>query len=403
MLKARDERMVYLAVHNHSGFGRVAFSGEDLRSHERGYPALIQVTCGVPVGALVFAEDAVAGDLWLSNRLRVSLSGAIIVGTRRQFLRDRYPPSTQSNPRYDRQTRMFGDRGQKILSKAKVAIVGLGGVGSLLAEYLARLGVGHFVLVDPDRVESTNLPRLIGARRSDAGPKLLTKSAVRWLRALGRRLARHKVGLAKRNIMRANPEASVEPYALDFIEPEIPDHVKDCDYIFLAADTMRARLLFNAIVHQYLIPGVQIGAKIVGDNAGNVSSVYAATRPVTPESGCLQCNGLINPTKLQEESLSAEERKGLRYVNDSAVAAPSVITLNAIASAQAANDFMFYMTGLAEEVASSDYMRFLPSRRDVNWDKPRSSPECIHCGNSEHSVLARGDRDRLPTNWRRRR
>lgn len=399
VLKARDEHLVYLAVHNHSGFGRVAFSGDDLRSHERGYPSLVQVTRGIPVGALVFAEDAVAGDLWLSYRRRVSLRGAIIVGTKRQFLNDRYPRSTQSDPRYDRQTLMFGERGQKILSKAKVAIVGLGGVGSLVAEYIARLGVRRFVLVDPDRAESTNLPRLIGARRSDTGPKLLTGSPVRWLRAVGRRLARHKVDLAKRNIMGANPEASVERYAVDFVESKAIDHIKDSDYMFLAADTMRARLLFNAIVHQYLIPGVQLGAKIVGDKSGNISNVYAVTRPITPGSGCLLCNHLINPTKLQEESLPEEERRGLRYVNDDAVTAPSVITLNALASAQAANDFMFYMTGLADEAASSDYMRFLPARREVCWDKPRSSPECTHCGNLDHGILARGDSVRLPAMW----
>ena len=40
----------------------------------------------------------------------------------------------------------------------------------------------------------------------------------------------------------------------------------DCDYLFLAADTMRARLLFNAIVHQYLVPGVQVGAKVHEDD-----------------------------------------------------------------------------------------------------------------------------------------
>lgn len=402
VMKARDERLVHLAIHNHSGTDRVAFSGDDLRSHERGYPALLQISRGVPVGALVFAEDAIAGDIWLSAQSRVTLAGATIIGPCRRLLTPgRLSYSMQFDPRYDRQVRLFGDRGQEMLRKAKVAIVGLGGVGSLLAEYLARLGVGHFVLIDPDRVESTNLPRLVGATGWDAAPRIFEATSMGWLKALGRRLAWDKVHLAKRNIRRANPDATIRTLAVDFVEPHVPGHLTDCDYIFLAADTMRARLLFNAIVHQYLIPGVQIGAKVMSDDNGAVCDIYAVTRPVMPESGCLLCNGLVNPAKLQEEALSDEERREQRYVDDPDVIAPSVITLNALASAQAANDFMFYMTGLAMDDTALDYMRFRPSRREVWWDRPRASRDCVDCSQSERSRFAKGDGRRLPVKYRR--
>lgn len=403
VLKARDEHLVYLAVHNHGGTDQVAFSSDDLRSHKRGYPALLRITRGRPIGALVFAKNAIAGDIWLSDRNRVSLAGATIIGPRRQLLAPKRAPLSLQQPdlRYDRQTRLFGVRGQKILGEAKVAIVGLGGVGSLLAEYLGRLGVGHFVLIDSDRVESTNLPRLVGATRWDAAPRMFDATSVGWLKAVGRLLARRKVHLAKRNIRRANPDATVKTLAVDVAEPNVPGHLTDCDYIFLAADTMRARLLVNAIAHQYLIPTVQIGAKVISDKTGAVRDVYAVTRPITPESGCLWCNGLIKPVKLQEESQTDEERRAQRYVDDPEIVAPSVITLNALAAAQAANDFMFYMTGLAAEDATPDYMRFLPSRREVRWDEPRSHPDCIDCGQSERSRFARGDGPRLPVKYRR--
>ena len=161
---------------------------------------------------------------------------------------------------------------------------------------------------------------------------------------------------------------------------------------------MRARLLFNAIVHQYLVPGVQVGAKVVSDGAsGTVRDVFAVTRPVTPESGCLWCNGLINPTKLQDESLPEAERRAQAYVDDRAIAAPSVITLNALATAQATNDFLFYITGLAALDFTVDYMRFQPAARAVWWDTPRADPECIQCGRHSGSRFARGDGKRLPT------
>ena len=147
----------------------MGFSEPDFRSHERGYPALSDIAQGQPVGALVFAESAVAGDIWLPGEKRVKLAGASIVGASLlQLAAVPRPRPPGRDAMYDRQARLFGDAGQDILRRTKVGIIGLGGAGSLLAEYLGRLGVGEFVLVDPDRAAVSNLPRLIAADRSDA-------------------------------------------------------------------------------------------------------------------------------------------------------------------------------------------------------------------------------------------
>ena len=398
VLQARDEQLVYLAVHNHAGSERVEFSSDDLRSHERGYPALLQITRGTAVGALVLAKDAIAGDIWISELNRVPLEDATIIGCRRQRLFSEPPVSvTSCDSRYDRQVRLFGDRGQDILSDTKVSILGLGGIGSILVELIARLGVGHFVIVDPDRVTQSNLPRLVGTAPWDAAPKFLNGTRFDWLRPIERLLSRRKTSLARRSIRRANPEASVRTLAMDVVEPEVVEHLKDCDYMFLAADTMRARNLFNSLVHQYLIPGVQVGAKIRNDDAGRVNDIYAVTRPVTPEAGCLRCSKFINPNKLQEESLSDEEQTAQQYVDDPEIVAPSVITLNALSAAQAANDFLFYMTGLAScsDVVKS-YMYFRPRKREVSWDQPTVQTDCVDCGRICKGRFAKGDSGSLP-------
>lgn len=57
----------YFAVHCHGGRDSVGFSPVDLESHQRGYPALLDITNGGPVGALVFARNAVAGTIWTHN------------------------------------------------------------------------------------------------------------------------------------------------------------------------------------------------------------------------------------------------------------------------------------------------------------------------------------------------
>lgn len=392
------ERLVYLAIHNHGGYDSVQFSPDDLRSHHRGYPALLDIARGMPVGALVFAENAVAGSIWLSSERQIELSEAIVVGgSRRRLTAAAIRQSQGCSPAYDRQTRLFGDAGQAILGRAKVGIVGLGGAGSLIAEYLGRLGVGSFVLADPDHAELSNLPRLTGASEWDTLDWLARGRYPGWLKRLAGRFAKPKVLMARRNILRANPRARIEAIVSNFLEGDIAARFTDCDYLFLAADTMRARLLFNAIVHQYLIPGVQVGAKVQVDrNTGEITDVFSVVRPVTPESGCLLCNRLISAAKLQEESISEEERRGQRYVDDPEVVAPSVITLNAVAVAHATNDFLFYMTGLRNPDVPASFIRFHPRSRQVWSDEPRKSPSCPECGQASRSRLARGDARHLP-------
>jgi len=397
----RDERLAYLAVHNHGGVHSVGFSGDDLRSHERGYPALLDIARGMPVGALVLAEKAVAGDVWLPDGGRVELVQTVIVGRRVERLTPRpVRIAGQLDQSYDREARLFGDAGVAVLRQLKVGVIGAGGVGSLLVEFLARLGVGHLVVVDPDRVEVPNLRRLPGATDFDALAWFTDTNRPEWLRRLGKRLAKPKVKMAARQVRRASRHTEFEGIAGNFLDQEIASKFMDCDYLFLAADTMQVRLLFNAIVHQYLIPGAQAGAKVLAEElTGDIQQVFSVSRPVTPDVGCLWCNGLISPSKLQEESNSPEERRAQRYVNDPNVLAPSVITLNAVAAAQAANDFLFAVTGLTLASASRDYLRYLPRDRRVRFEMPRKDADCLECGNTAGSRKARGDGARLPTRY----
>lgn len=400
VLHCRDERLVYLAVHNHPGStGIVAFSGDDLASHERGYPALLDISCGMPVGALVFGQDAVAGEIWLPGCSRVPLTSARILGKKLTILRGSpFLKDAKHDDRYDRQARIFGDRGQEILRHAKVGVIGAGGVGMSIVENLARLGVGHILIVDPQRVEPTNIPRLTGASEFDALPWFTRQMMPRCVRRIAKRLATPKVRLACRIAKRANRHIKIEPIFGDYCDDHVAKQFLDCDFIFLAADTMQARALFNATVYQYLIPGIQVGSKVLIDKAsGDVLDVYSVARPVTPDSGCLWCNGLIDRKKLQEESLDCDALRAMNYIDEPEVTAPSVITLNAIGVAIACNDFLFFMTGLAADDSPGDYIRYQPLKRSVVFDEPRVGSICVDCANSSASRRARGDYVDLPT------
>ena len=391
ILRARDRKLAYLAIHNHGGTDSVGFSGPDMASHERGYPALLDIARGMPVGALVLSRSAVAGDLWFPGCDRASLSQTVVVGHQRQLLFPMPETRVASVGIYDRQSRLFGDTGQELLRKTRVGIVGLGGAGSVLAELLGRLGVGDFVLVDPDRAEDTNLPRLIAARRRDA---VLPS----WVpRVVADRLRTHKVRMAARNIRRANPDARIEVFAKDFLGADVAARFTDCDFLFLAADTMGARLLFNAIVHQYGIPGIQVGAKIPVAEDGKVGNVFCVSRMVTPEQGCLWCNGLISTARLQDEAVPEAAKRGYSYLDDPDVAAPSVVTMNAIACAHAADEFLFHLTGLKYDDAETGWFRWNSRRALAGYDMPRRDADCAECSGKEHSRRGMGDNSILPT------
>ncbi len=88
---------------------------------------------------------------------------------------------------------LIGDEGLEKLKNTKVAVFGVGGVGSFVVEALARAGVGCFVLIDKDQVSLSNINRQLIATHKTIG-KL-------------------KVDVAKERILSINPEAKVETFA----------------------------------------------------------------------------------------------------------------------------------------------------------------------------------------------
>ena len=373
ILQCRDAGLAYLAVHNHNGSDRrVKFSRVDLESHERGYPALLDIGRGVPVGALVYGRRSVAADIWLPDGSRRSLGTYRVIGNEitRHYSQPRR--SRKSDSEHDRQVRMFGAAGQHILKASKVAVVGLGGVGSLVAEYLARLGVGNLVLIDPDEIESSNLSRVVGATQVDVEvSQLKTQIAVRHAREMA-------------------VDANLQSVAEDVAHESVAQALRDCDFIFLAADSMRARLVVNALAHQYLIPAIQMGARIRRGGRGSLEDAMCAVRHIRPGTGCLWCNGLIDPTQLAIEAKSDSERKeqayGVQEPN------PSVITLNAVSAAHAVNDFLFDFLELRAGDVEATYHHFHFHRGKTQRVLPRKSPDCRECVHR----LAMGDALELP-------
>ncbi|MFF0793892.1 ThiF family adenylyltransferase [Streptomyces spiralis] len=366
IVRARDEQLSYLAVHCHFGLDTVQFSGVDLASHERGYPTLGQISNQI-VGGVVLTPHAAAGDLWLPDGTRVPLAETVVPAGNIIRLRPQPAGSTASDPLWDRQARLLGDLGQETLNRLRVAVVGLGGVGSILVEELARLGVGELVLVDSETVDATNLPRLIAADRAD--------------------INKPKTELAARNAARANPQVRLVTIPRRVEHPEALRELARCDWIFLAADSHAARHWVNATVHEYLIPAIQIGVKIPVASDGEIGQIHTATRLIAPGVGCLWCNRLIDRTELAIEMHPDAEREQARYVPG--VPAPSVMPLNTLAASEALTHFLLASAALHKDDDDFGSIIHLPRSRERLPQDPRQNTDCRWC--TPTGNLARGD------------
>lgn len=123
---------------------------------------------------------------------------------------------------FSRTEMLIGKEGIEKLRNSKVAVFGIGGVGSFVVEGLARAGVGNFILVDNDKVALSNLNRQIIATTKTIGNL--------------------KVEVAKERILEINPNANVQIYS-EFFMPESPEIFDNTtNYIVDAIDTVTAKL-----------------------------------------------------------------------------------------------------------------------------------------------------------------
>jgi ThiF family len=383
-LRARQLGLMYVAVHPHGGYDCVDFSPVDHASQLKSIQPLLAATRAHTVGWLVTAPTA-GRCLLRTASGEQAVEKIVILDPKTRTILTPSPPASLSHTsvRWHRQTLIYGDVGQVLLSRATVGIIGLGGGGSILNDLLSSLGVGHLIHVDPDRVDITNLPRLIGATRWDALEPLS-----RLIPApLRERLSTSKVRIARRVAHRNSPGITVKTYKTTAESGSALAALLNCDYIFLAADTAGARLLANILATQYLIPVTQIGAKIRANEGGTIEDVYAVSRVVGRAAGCLWCNSLINSQRLAEEGVSGKQREIQRYVAD--VPNPSVKSLNALAAAWAVEDFRNWYTGLGS--AGQNYVTMRPGSGRTLRSAPRHAETCPFC----HDKLGNGDVTRV--------
>ena len=135
---------------------------------------------------------------------------------------------------FSRTELIIGKESIEKLNNSKVAVFGIGGVGSFVVEGLVRAGVGNFILVDDDKVCLTNLNRQIIATRKTIG--------------------KSKVEVAKNRILEINPNANVEIYQ-EFFMPDSKEILDgSVDYIVDSVDTVTAKIELVVRANKLNIP-----------------------------------------------------------------------------------------------------------------------------------------------------
>lgn len=250
--------------------------------------------------------------------------------------------------RFSRQS-FLGNNATRVFDEAcTVAIIGLGGGGSHVAQQLAHLGVRRLRLFDQDRAELSNLNRLIGASFADT----LNSTA--------------KVKIAERLILAINPEADVETHT--GMWQSSAEALRDCDVIFSCVDSYLARQDLEVTARRYLIPLIDIGMDVfLVEGQPHIAGQVILSIPNGP---CMRCTGFLTDENLRREAEQYGASGGR----------PQVVWSNGILASAAVGIFADLVTGWNGISESGAYLHF-DGNRNFLWSSPRleHAPEkCIH-------------------------
>lgn len=244
--------------------------------------------------------------------------------------------------RYSRQILLpdFSIEGQEKLLASRVLIIGVGGLGSPVAMYLAAAGVGHLVLVDDDCVELSNLQRQVAHGTDDIG--------------------RPKVDSARDTLRRLNPHVRVSSHHARLHGDALLNEVREADLVVDASDNFASRFALNDAC-------VQTRTPLVSGAAIRMEGQVAVFRSDRDDGPCYRC-------------LYKDEGELDQSCSENGVLAPLVGIIGSIQ----AMETIKVLTGLGQ---SLDGRLLLFDGRDMDWRtlKLRKDPHCPTCSRPAHA------------------
>lgn len=303
-------------AHSHPG-GPVGFSSQDDHNESK-LARLAQNRNGedsLMVSLLLCGSGEFLGRVWTSPDHAIDLE--VIRSVSQNWIFHRRDDAGQlDDPAMNRQGLALGASFNRTMKSLRVGVVGAGGTGSPLLQQLARMGVGHLAIFDPDHVELSNLNRLYGATDGDAADAAM------------------KADVARREVTRMGLGTQVATFE-DWIGAHTcRDALKSMDVIFGCTDDHDGRVLLNRLAYYYLIPVIDLGLALrVADRGGErVLEGDGRVTVLEPGASCLICRRIVNPTVAAEEALRRNDpaefdrRKAEAYVRGEGNPAPAVVS-----------------------------------------------------------------------------
>lgn len=276
---ARNEGLIFL--HSHPTAGWQGMSADDIVAETRMSPAAIAATGYSLLGLTLGTDGAWSGRFWTKNvsekrkydrqwceTVKVIGKGLAIT------FNDNLSAANFHSRKQLRTISAWGQSKQEDLSRLKIGIVGLGSVGSIVAEILARTGISKFVLIDFDNVEEKNLDRLTNVFDSDIG-----KSKVSVIAKAIRKSA-------------TAPRIDITECEYSICEAEGFMQALDCDVLFSCVDRPWPRQVLNFMAYAHLIPVIDGGILVrTNKKSGKMIGADWRAHTIGYQRTCLECLG----------------------------------------------------------------------------------------------------------------
>jgi molybdopterin/thiamine biosynthesis adenylyltransferase len=224
------------------------------------------------------------------------------------------------------------------------------------------------MLVDPDRIEAHNAPRLHFYSLGDVGS--------------------NKAAVARREILRAFPESSVLASAERFPGTESMAFLKRADVIICCPDHNAVRYSAAREAARFLKPLIEIGCG-GRRKEGAISALGYHVRLQVPGGVCLACNGL-DLSSLEDPASTAMKRR-LGYFDDAKLTPGELMSLTTRAASDGVELFLRYVTGYAAPTSRHLYCDALRLQCCDLTSSYTPRPGCPLCCDGNESIVARGD------------
>ena len=355
--RAEQHADAIVLIHSHPG-GMLAFSPVDDESDASTMPALFSAieASGFHHGSAIMVSDgSMKARLYRSNGEVQSINRIMLVGHEINNIAKSQPTHVMA----------FGSEMTKTFAKQTACVIGVSGTGTLVAELLARKGVGHVILIDFDTMEHKNLNRIINSTVKDAEQN------------------RVKVEMMATAIKQYAPDTRLTFINASIEEREAIIVASAADIIFSCVDSMAGRSIAELICQFCTIPLIDLGVTIPTrkDIEGNihVADVCGRIDYVRPDGPNLSDRQVITPQGLRREYLlqnapdAAKHEIEAGYIKGVHEEAPSVMALNMRAASDAVMEWIARQFGYRHE-GNQPYARtvFSLAGGDVDYDAESS-------------------------------